>query len=71
MIIKGKSLFITCEFFYPAYLYKLEIDTSNRFCFGNNLINFSEGYPGLSISGIILFPKGLGDGVFLTCFVLL
>lgn len=29
MIIKGKFLFIMPEFFYPADLYKMEIDTNN------------------------------------------
>lgn len=30
-IIKGKSVSIIHAFFYPVYLYKLEIDASNRF----------------------------------------
>ena len=29
MIIKGKFLFIMSEFFYPADLYRVEIDTNN------------------------------------------
>ena len=43
--IKGKFVFITYEFFYSAYLYKLEIDTSNKFYSSSHSIDFFEGYP--------------------------